>query len=271
MTSYVEKHKDVIPQSVREIVTRRYHTVTKAGNRVFWNSESENSHSLYVGSYGRSTAVQTGDVDVLYCLPESEFDRFQKASGNGQSRLLQALKEAIKKSYPTSDIRADGQIVKIQFSDGMKFEVLPAFHKIGYFGEEQSGFRYPDSNMGGNWKSTDPKAEQDAMKAKNKASNGLLQATCRHLRVVRNEHFSSLKLAGIVIDSFVYEAIGGWGYLEPGQHSESSAGDFEMKLNNYFKEHYLWFGSLYAPGSNQVVDLDASRDALGKVLEYLVK
>ena len=85
--------------------------------------------------------------------------------------------------------------MKIQFSDGIKFEVLPAFLKIGYFGEEQSGFRYPDSNMGGNWKATDPKAEQEAIKAKNKASNGLLQATCRHLRVVRNERFSSLKLA----------------------------------------------------------------------------
>jgi hypothetical protein len=78
-------------------------------------------------------------------------------------------------------------------------------------------------------------------------------------------------LAGIAIDSFAYEAIDGWRYLEPGQHSESSTGDFEMMLNNYFKEHYLWSGSLYAPGSNQVVDLDASRDALGKGLEYIVK
>ena len=69
---------------VSEIITRRYHTITKAGNRAFWNSESENEHSLYVGSYGRSTAVQTGDVDVLYCLPESEFDHFQKARGDGQ-------------------------------------------------------------------------------------------------------------------------------------------------------------------------------------------
>lgn len=271
MTSYIEKHKDIIPQPVRETVTRRYHTITKAGNQVFWDSKSEVAHSLYVGSYGRSTAVQTGDVDVLYCLPQSEFERFRKASRNGQSRLLQALREALKISFPTSDIRADGQVVKIQFSDGMKFEVLPAFHQIDYFGQEQSSFRYPDSNMGGNWKSTDPKAEQKAMKQKNKASNGLLQATCRHLRVVRNEHFSTLKLAGIVIDSFAYNAIGNWTYLAPGQHSDSSAGDFEMMLNDYFREHYLWFDSLYAPGSNQVVDLDASRDALGKILAYLVK
>lgn len=271
MTSYVERHRDIIPQSVRDTVTRRYHTITKAGNRIFWNSESENAHSLYVGSYGRSTAVQTGDVDVLYCLPQSEFERFQKASGNGQSRLLQALREAIKSSYSTSDIRADGQVVKIQFSDGMKFEVLPAFHQIDYSGQEQRSFRYPDSNMGGNWKSTDPKVEQEAMKTKNKASNGLLQATCRHLRVVRNENFSTLKLAGIVIDSFVYNAIGSWGYSAPGEQSSSSTGDFEMMLNNYFKEHYLWSGSLYAPGSNQMVDLDASRNALGKVLAYLVK
>ena len=271
MASYVEMHKNIIPRSVREIVTRRYHTITKAGNRAFWDSESEVAHSLYVGSYGRSTAVKTGDIDILYSLPQSEFDRFQKVNGNGQSRLLQALRGAIKSSYPTSDIRADGQVVKIQFSDGMKFEVLPAFHKVDYFGEEQSGFRYPDSNMGGNWKSTDPKAEQEAMKEKNKETNGLLQATCRHLRLVRNEHFSTMKLAGIVIDSFAYSAIGSWKFLAQGQNSDASEGDYEMVLNKYFNEHYLWSGNLYAPGSNQVVDLDASRDTLAKVLAYLVK
>ena len=37
------------------------------------------------------------------------------------------MKNAIANSYPRSDIRADGQVVKISFSDGMKFEILPAF------------------------------------------------------------------------------------------------------------------------------------------------
>ena len=45
---------------------------------------------------------------------------------NPQSRLLQVVKKAILESYPRSDVKGDGQVVVIKFSDGMKFEVLPA-------------------------------------------------------------------------------------------------------------------------------------------------
>ena len=58
--------------------------------------------------------------------------------------------------------------MKINFSDGMFFEILPAFKNW------DGSYRYPDTNMGGNWRSTNPKAEQDAMKNKNISSNGLL-------------------------------------------------------------------------------------------------
>ena len=54
-----------------------------------------------------------------------------------------------------------------------------------------------------------PKAEQEAMAQKNRYSNGLLYDTCRHLRFIRDNYFSSYHLSGIVIDSFVYNAIGG--------------------------------------------------------------
>ena len=64
-------------------------------------------------SYGRGTAINTSDIDILVSLPSHLFDSYNNLSGNVQSRLLQAVRSAIKQSYPTSDIRADGQIVKI--------------------------------------------------------------------------------------------------------------------------------------------------------------
>lgn len=68
-------------------------------------------------------------------------------------------------TYPRTDIRGDGQVVVIKFSDGMKFEILPAFKNNTIWGWDGT-YKYPDSHMGGNWMSTNPKAEQDAIKEK---------------------------------------------------------------------------------------------------------
>ena len=62
------------------------------------------------------------------------------------------------------DIHGDGQVVVINFTDGMKFEVLPAFCQLDWLGNWNGKYDYPDSNMVGNWLTTDPKIEQQAMK-----------------------------------------------------------------------------------------------------------
>lgn len=76
-----------------------------------------------MGSYGRGTAIDTSDLDVLVQLPKAEYDRYDSMRGNGQSRLLQAVKNAILEVYPRTNVHADGQVVVLDFSDGMKFEV----------------------------------------------------------------------------------------------------------------------------------------------------
>lgn len=74
------------------LVSQRYKRITRAVNSEFWNSDSETTHSLYVGSYGRGTAINTSDIDMLVELPRREYERYDILKGNGQSRLLQALK-----------------------------------------------------------------------------------------------------------------------------------------------------------------------------------
>lgn len=266
MSNYVRNHSYSITNDSRYKISNRYKKVTQSINSEFWNLNSETNNSFYVGSYGRNTAINTSDIDILVLLPSSEFDRFNNLSGNSQSRLLQTVKDAIKLSYPISDIRADGQVIKINFSDGIKFEILPAFKD--YYGT----YIYPDSNLGGNWKSTNPKAEQEAIRQKNKESNGLLVDTCRHLRYIRDNFYKSYHLSGIVIDSFVYNAIGNWKYVDEGT-SSASPGDYESKLLDYFNEEsMLWsFFSLKAPGSEDVVSTDDSIKCLEKVLKYMVE
>ena len=178
----------------------RYKTITKAVNAAFWNSNSETDHSRYVGSYGRGTAINVSDLDVLVELPSSEYEHFSSLSGNGPSRLLQAVKGAIQGTYSRTDIRGDGQVVVVEFSDGMIFEILPAFRNLKW-GMWDGTYIYPDSNMGGRWLSTNPKAEQEAMAEKNSywKANGLLFDTCKHIRAIRAEYFSSYHLSGILI------------------------------------------------------------------------
>ncbi|CZE46834.1 SMODS domain-containing nucleotidyltransferase [Campylobacter geochelonis] len=271
MSDHIKQRGEVISQDVRSTIARRYHTVTAAINREFWNSSSDTQNSLYVGSYGRGTAIDSSDLDILMLLPESEYSRHDSLKGNSQSRLLQAVRQAIITTYPRSDIRADGQVVKISFSDEMKFEILPAFKNTDWDGSWDGTYKYPDSNMGGNWRSTNPKAEQDAMKSKNASSNGLLFDTCKHLRFVRDNYFSSYHLSGIVIDSFVYHAMGEWRWSLLGSNSSAVSGTYENVLLDYLKQNSVWgMLPLTAPGSGQSVSTESSLECLKKVMNYIV-
>jgi hypothetical protein len=271
MSLLVIKRGEIISQEVRSTISTRYRTVTCAINREFWNNQSETQNSLYVGSYGRGTAIDTSDIDILFELPQSEYNRHDYSRGNGQSRLLQSVRSAILSAYPRSDVRADGQVVKIIFSDGMQFEILPAFRNNEFFGQWDGTYLYPDTNMGGNWRTTNPKAEQDAMKQKNNSSNGLLFDTCKHLRSVRDHHFSSYHLSGIVIDSFAYAGMGNWKWTSPGETPSASSGDYENVLYTYLHQNLLkWpYPALKAPGSGQTIETAGSIECLKKVIEYI--
>ncbi|MCR5379810.1 MAG: nucleotidyltransferase domain-containing protein [Lentisphaeria bacterium] len=81
-----------IDLDTRSLISTRYRTITKAVNGDFWNCNSETEHSRYVGSYGRGTAINTSDLDVLMELPQREYIHFDNLSSNGSSRLLQYMK-----------------------------------------------------------------------------------------------------------------------------------------------------------------------------------
>lgn len=85
MSSYVKKHGEVIPLETRQLIAKRYHTVTKEINREFWNAPNDDtSNSFYVGSYGRGTAIDTSDIDILVSLPEAEYKKYTYTTYNGQ-------------------------------------------------------------------------------------------------------------------------------------------------------------------------------------------
>lgn len=270
MSIPVENHS--IPQNILQTVATRYKTLTRAINRSLWNSVSDTAHSLYVGSYGRGTAIDTSDIDILVEVPDNYCVSSPYTTYNPQSRLLQVVRNAILESYPRSDVKGDGQVVVINFSDGMKFEVLPAFQTYNQW-TQKTFYKYPDTHMGGNWLSTNPKAEIKAMSEKDKQSNGLLKATCRHMRYVRDNYFSSYHLSGIVIDSFIYEAMGNWHYLAEGEQKTDNNETYEEDLLRYWNQVSLngrISFNLSAPGSQNKVTMQESLECLGKVLNKMV-
>ena len=111
LSLYVQRNEEVISADSRSLISKRYCTVTSAMNREFWNITSDRQNSIYVGSYGRGTAIDTSDIDILMSLPESYYNQFNSVYGNGQSRLLQVVRQAILVRYPRSEVRADGQVM----------------------------------------------------------------------------------------------------------------------------------------------------------------
>lgn len=82
MSDYISKRGEVIPQETRALISLRYHTITRAVNVEFRGSTSNTMNSLYVGSYGRGTAVDTSDIDILVEIPQDEYQRYDYLKKN---------------------------------------------------------------------------------------------------------------------------------------------------------------------------------------------
>ena len=87
----------------------------KLNQKYYDNSTTENY--LIVGSMGRNTSIKgESDIDVIYELPDEVFERFDDYESNGQSQLLNEIRDTLKEKYPSTDIKGDGHVVVISFT-----------------------------------------------------------------------------------------------------------------------------------------------------------
>jgi len=224
-------------------ISYRYRRITRQLNKDFRGLDSETSNSQYVGSYGRDTAAKgLSDLDVAYVLPASFYAKYDAYTTNGQSALLQAVKNSIKNTYSASDTFGDGQVVVINFQDGITFEILPVFNNQG------GTWTYPNANSGGSWKTCDPKSEIQAIHDKNLASNRNLKHLCRMMRVWRDHN--TAPISGALIDTLAYQFIGNWEYKDKsfGYH-DYMARDFLKFMADQDRTQGYW----KMPGSGSYV------------------
>ena len=223
-------------------ISSRYHQITKRINTDYWSTTSDTAHSLYVGSYGRGTETRTSDIDMIVQLPYATYDKFNNYNGNGQSALLQEVKTALQRTYSTSHLRGDGQVVVISFQDGITFEIVPAFVN------KDGSYTYPDTHDGGSWKTTDPKKEIEAVNARNQNTNKNLKRLCRMARAWKEKH--SVPMSGILIDTLSYNFIATWEYRDKSyMYYDYMSRDFFQYLKNINTTQSYWL----APGSKGYV------------------
>lgn len=224
-------------------ISLRYKAITKRLNTDFWGTSSETSHSLYIGSYGRSTAIHgTSDVDMIFELPYSVYRQYNGYITNGQSALLQAVRSSLRTTYPATGIGADGQVLQVPFNDGITFELVPAFANTN------SSYTYPDSNGGGSWKVTNPRPEIAAIRTRNSACNGNLIRLCRMMRSWKDQW--GVPISGLLIDTLAYQFIGGWANRDKSYfYYDYMCHDFFDYMAGQDLEQGYW----KAPGSGQWV------------------
>lgn len=224
-------------------ISTRYRNITKRLNTDFWDTTSDTAHSLYVGSYGRNTAIEGfSDLDVLMQLPYATYLKYDGHSGNGQSALLQAVKTSIEKTYSKTSIRADGQVILVPFDDGITFEVVP-----GFINKDDS-YTFPNANDGGSWKVTNPRPEIEAMRSRNAACNFNLVPLCRMARAWKGQW--DAPIGGLLIDTLAYQFIENYAYRDKSYYY------YDYMCRDFFRwvaeqdEKQTWWR---APGSGQSV------------------
>jgi len=224
-------------------ISARYKSITRRLNTDFWDTTSDTSHSFYAGSYGRNTAINGfSDLDMIFELPYSVYQQYNNHSGNGQSALLQSVKRSIEKTYSTTSIRGDGQVILVPFDDGITFEVVPAFVN------DDGSYTFPDANSGGCWRITNPKPEIAAVRGRNATCNFNLVPLCRIMRAWKREW--SVPIGGLLIDTLAYQFIDTFMYRDKSYlYYDWMCRDFFAWMANQDKTQVYW----KAPGSGQYV------------------
>jgi hypothetical protein len=194
--SSFQAFRDNLRVSNSEDISAKYAAITLRLNRDFYESESETTHRLQVGSYGRSTAINgVSDLDMIFELPWSVHARLNRVEGNGPSQLFQDVRTSLLKRYPGTNIRGDGQVVILDFK-GFRVEVLPAFRNA------DDSFTFGDSNNGGCWKTCKPIAEMNAFASLDTATNRNLRHVCKMLRSWKTTH--GVPMGGMLIDTLTF-------------------------------------------------------------------
>ncbi len=218
---------------VRQCLDEWYYGSKHAGN------------GFLVGSWGKSTEIRPPrDIDIMFSLPKEVYDRFEKKSGNKQSQLLQEVKYVLTRTYSTTSMSADGQVVIVSFGS-YGVEVAPAFALQG------GQYWICNTNNGGSYKTTDPDAEIKNVKDSNIATAGNTRDLIRMIK--RWQEYCNVSLKSFVIELLCIEFIITWPYKTQGTTF------YDWLVRDFFsflKQKTSW-SYVFVPGTYEAIYLSS--------------
>ena len=210
-----------------------------------------------IGSYGKGTAVRPPrDVDILFLLPASEYERYKKYTGNAQSQLLQAVRAILLEKYPSTNIRGDGQVVVVPFSNGHSVEVLPGWRST------TDKFIVPNTHNGGSWQTVDHDAEIAQVESSDSRSKGNTRKLIKMLKAWQRE-------CNVPIKSLVLE-LRSINFLKKWKYFDKDATYHDWMIRDFFAELIEFKnGTCKMPGTEERIEygdewLSRAETALGR-------
>ncbi|MDD2437514.1 MAG: nucleotidyltransferase [Massilibacteroides sp.] len=148
----------------------------------YYEGTYDESKKYLFGSYKTKTNIsplsEFQDVDVLFKIPQTIYDKFDQYESNGQSALLQEVRICLEEKYSTTkEIKAWGKVVLVKFAENHhNVELLPALEL------DDNTFKIPNSENGGSWEIFDPKKEIDKFQESNKSTNRLTRQLTKMIK-----------------------------------------------------------------------------------------
>lgn len=217
-------------------------SVVKCLNGAYWNSASDSANSMSVGSWGKFTRIRPPrDVDVVFKLPSSVYNRFEQRSGNKQSQLLQEVKGHLQRSFTTTSIRGDGPVVLVPFT-AFNVEVIPAFPLT------TGKYWVSMTDNGGRYKEADYEEEISSISRSNTTTNSNTRELIRMMKCWQG-------YCSVDIKSFWIE-ITAVNFLDQWEHKGKTRVYYDWMVRDYLlylygqKNRYI-----FAPGTYELMNL----------------
>ncbi|WP_299441889.1 hypothetical protein [uncultured Aquimarina sp.] len=205
----------------KSIISLRYNSISKKLNNDFWNINTSYG-GVYVGCYGRETANDgIKEVDMIFEMPSHLLLQYEECGGKCQARFLEDVRRSIATMYPKSNVDKEKHIIKVRFSDGMHFNVLPAFIKDG------GDYICADLTGNGIWNTKKPIHLIEAIKEVDKVTNHNLTKLCKMAKAWKQN--CKVRIKDILIDTLAYE------FLRSTKKTYESYSNFDVMCLDFFK------------------------------------
>lgn len=213
-----------LTQQQKQDAKTKYQGVCKTLHNYYYSSQYTGSTKFLFGSYKTQTNIRPltdkQDVDVIFIMPPEKFERYDNYISNGQSSLLQEMRQVLNKTYSTTDkIKGWEKVVLVNFAQNKhNVEVLPAWER------KDGSFCIPTTTYGGQWEVFNPREHLNLFKQSNQKTQGLTRSLCKLFKAW-NRNTKTLTLKSFEIEKYVIDFI---------NHSDLSYQPIQYIIKNLF-------------------------------------